>query len=450
MEMNEGSSFSTEEEPVEEETEVRVKIRYSVFFDGTLNNRTNTEARENNTSAFQDHSGSDSYQNDLSNVAKMEPYIDASEGFDMTLKLYIEGAGTTDEGGDSTLGYALGQGSTGVKAKVGIGITKLNAAIRKNVENDAIIEELAFDIFGFSRGAAAARYFIYVLLSDVPIRRGRHTQPARPIYQRLEAAGYQISASRVKVRFVGLYDTVASEGINHSNDTYSLKLDSIGRSEVEQVVHLIASDEHRANFSLTNINSAAGKNKQVFLPGAHSDIGGGYRDDSHESLCLNESHNKKYLEDDRAQLIKWGYYREDEIWIESPPMVNPHGGMHGAPPLHSLLVARKGIRNHYDRIPLHIMADLACKAGMNIRNKINSVEKVPQTLASIFSDLKSYAEGEGFDADKWLSGHPYPWLADLRHDYMHFSAHLTRSAVVLKPHKPNLENGVRQRPEHDG
>jgi hypothetical protein len=40
------STFTTTEEEPEKEKEVRLKVRYSVFFDGTLNNRNNIDARE--------------------------------------------------------------------------------------------------------------------------------------------------------------------------------------------------------------------------------------------------------------------------------------------------------------------------------------------------------------------------------------------------------------------
>jgi len=452
-ELGEGAfaAVEEEEEQPEEQKEVRVKVRYSVFFDGTLNNRTNTEARQQDSSAFKEHGEkSDSYQNDLSNVAKMELYVDDASGFDVSLHTYVEGIGTTDEGGDSTVGYALGMGTTGVKAKVNIGLAKINALISEVVSDDAIIEELVFDIFGFSRGAAAARYFIYQLLSDTPNRRGKVTIPARPIYLRLQNAGYQIEPKNLKVRFVGLYDTVASEGISHSNDTYSLKLDAIGRPEVEKVIHLVSADEHRTNFSLTNINSVGGRGKQIFLPGAHSDIGGGYRDNTDESLKLNESFSASELETDRRRLIEWGYYRDSEIQVETPPVAySPQAGAY--PSLSSLMAKRSGIKHHYGRIPLQIMAEFAKQAGMNISSNLERKERVSSDLSGIYSDLKSYALGGGtLSPEKWLSNHPYPWLAGLRHDYLHFSAHLTPSAVVLTPHKPNLVKNQRKRIVHNG
>ena len=39
-----------------------------------------------------------------------------------------------------------------------------------------------------------------------------------------------------------------------------------------------SAEEHRMHLSLHNINSAKAKGEQYFLPGVHSDIGGGYLD----------------------------------------------------------------------------------------------------------------------------------------------------------------------------
>ena len=52
---------------------------------------------------------------------------------------------------------------------------------------------------------------------------------------------------------LGLFDTVASFGLIHKNDVSQLNL-KMG-AKPNKVVHLIASDEYRENFKLTNIDS---------------------------------------------------------------------------------------------------------------------------------------------------------------------------------------------------
>src|SRR5690625_2075325 len=83
-----------------------VTIRCALFFDGTLNNWVNVNARKTNSEAYQatkslwhratgwgSDKGDGSYENEESNIARMEPHIEDSDGFDLTLKVYTEGAG---------------------------------------------------------------------------------------------------------------------------------------------------------------------------------------------------------------------------------------------------------------------------------------------------------------------------------------------------------------------
>ncbi|WP_435524744.1 hypothetical protein [Chryseobacterium indoltheticum] len=52
-----------------------INVALGVFFDGTLNNKTNSDARKGNTESYQDHGGdpsdNNSYNNDWSNVARL-------------------------------------------------------------------------------------------------------------------------------------------------------------------------------------------------------------------------------------------------------------------------------------------------------------------------------------------------------------------------------------------
>lgn len=81
-----------------------------------------------------------------------------------------------------------------------------------------------------------------------------------------------------EVRFLGIFDTVAAIGgisnffdINgRSNPRVKLELRP---SVAKKVFHITAMNEYRYNFSL---NSIQGMWPELSLPGAHSDIGGGY------------------------------------------------------------------------------------------------------------------------------------------------------------------------------
>ncbi len=115
------------------------------------------------------------------------------------------------------------------------------------------------DIIGFSRGAAQARDFANL------IRR----------------KGVKIKGKKIKlrVRFLGLFDTVASHGIpgNNINIGYDLKV----RDHIDYVAHATANDERRHFFPLHSIHPRRGqrntlKRHEKGFPGAHSNVGGGY------------------------------------------------------------------------------------------------------------------------------------------------------------------------------
>ncbi|MEW4366897.1 T6SS phospholipase effector Tle1-like catalytic domain-containing protein, partial [Aliikangiella maris] len=379
----------------------------------------------------------------ITNVAKMEHYVDVSPKFEHSLSVYIEGIGTRDLEKDSTVGYAFGTQSTGVKKKVEKGITETLEEIKSVVKEETVIDKLVIDVFGFSRGAAAARYYIY---QAVVVKKLLH---------RLRAESYQIATANLSVAFVGLYDTVASEGLSHANDTRSLKLDAISHVAVKKVIHLVAADEHRANFSLTNIKSAGSRGKEIFLPGVHSDIGGSYAPSSDEvELEINHAYSHSALEQDRAQLIDEGWYYPNEIAISSPPQYNLspmsyHQGIPPPPAKNKLLVTRRHIRHDYDKIPLHIMAEFAKAAGMVFLSSIQE-ESIPSRLMPVYDSLLSYAQNNHSCLSHWFQRNNPDWLRWLRHDYCHYSAHYTLVGGLIAANKPNIKGNKRGRKIYAG
>ena len=172
-----------------------IEVTFGVFIDGTLNNKANTKLRykvegkadpllekgesttataeekkvfEKNTDTknsflkFIDVGGygdDTSYHNDYTNVARL--WFCTQENY----RAYIEGMGTDDFKEDVSDGYAFGSGLTGIRGKVRKGCEKLATKIvdeRKNKENRTkILTQVTVDVFGFSRGAAAARNMAY-------------------------------------------------------------------------------------------------------------------------------------------------------------------------------------------------------------------------------------------------------------------------------------------------
>jgi len=124
------------------------------------------------------------------------------------------------------------------------------------------IEAVNLYVFGFSRGAAAARSFCtrmrtYLAKLDIKFK--------------------------INIKFLGLFDTVASVGSAHSSRALYGKedghhswaaMDLMFPSGIDKTVHLVAAHEVRGSFPITSIAGMTGE--EIVFPGVHSDVGGGY------------------------------------------------------------------------------------------------------------------------------------------------------------------------------
>jgi hypothetical protein len=384
--------------PVEDKETVRIRV--SLFYDGTGNNRTNVILGPA-------HSADDSYKASKSNIALLERVGLSRPGPDVDhhFTVYTEGIGTVDGGSDSSYGQGLGKGDTGVEAKVERGVDEAVKRIVSHAAGREIIH-LHIDTFGFSRGAAAARYCVWVCLN----------QPGKTMKSRIQALGGVVG--EVEVKFVGLFDTVASHGLIHFDDTADLHLDAI--SAAGKVIQLAAAEEHRDNFRLTNIVSAGTKGTEFFLPGVHSDIGGGYMlfEDENDWLLLDFSGGygpQKVMQREIDWLSAAGWYRADELSKDSANF--------------RLEGNRNGIGNLYSRIPLRLMAEFARDTGVHFQSVIEDDHNIPPDNAvlqaanqAIVAMVKS---GGGKTPGMWFTVNPASdpaWHKLLRHNQLHFSA----------------------------
>ena len=247
--------------------------------------------------------------------------------------------------------------------------------------------------------------------------------------------------------FAGLYDTVSSYGFkligdSYINNTAELNLKAV--RQAKKVIQLVAAEEHRKNFSLTNVNSAGFKMHEIFLPGVHSDIGGGYRDNAKEDQDVHWSFDQKSAEEDRSYLIAAGWYTEKELTLKKS---SHRRGKHQVREV-TLNAKRENLKNHYSRIPLHIMARLARESKISINSKLERDDDIPPELGDVKSKLDSYVNKVIGSKDKksspkdWLE--KKSWLCSLRHDYLHFSARYEFG------HEPCLDNGKRYRKQYEG
>ncbi|WP_312242056.1 DUF2235 domain-containing protein, partial [Pantoea sp.] len=193
--------------------------------------------------------------------------------------------GTEDGAGDSTHGMGTGRGDTGVVRKTDKAVAALAAGIQDYLLQHAnagsgTIKELQFDIFGFSRGAAAARHFANRVFSQ-------DSAIIAAIKAGLDDTEFSGTPGG-KTRFLGIFDTVAAigtpvNGLNpHSADTGEVNL-MLRPGVADKVFHITAQHECRFNFALNSVKPAW---PELALPGAHSDIGGGYNPDEHEAYFL--------------------------------------------------------------------------------------------------------------------------------------------------------------------
>ena len=268
-----------------------IDVVLNLFFDGTQNNKNNTQLGEKSSLSNGDD---DSYTNDYSNVAKGYDAVDPNA--DRQVKVYIEGIGTVDSKRDNlswaggipnNIGSPMGEGDRGIEAKVTRGCIKAAQVLSKKYKGKEI-SVLKINVFGFSRGAAAARHFVHIChkpalvmtvnrynMRVLPPKDYEHpenetkTETAflldkheKDFTDRYGYFGACLLKSGVKVKeirfnFAGLYDTVASYGLNHrgnwfvKNDSEQLHLDAVKNCRV--VVQFATQEEFRENFSLTNV-----------------------------------------------------------------------------------------------------------------------------------------------------------------------------------------------------
>ncbi|MCT8272728.1 T6SS phospholipase effector Tle1-like catalytic domain-containing protein [Xanthomonas translucens] len=270
----------------------RMSLSFSIFFDGTRNNRD-----------YDHEDGS------LSNIARLYESHDFNENKGV-FRLYVPGVGTPfpmigerrahpdgasmGEMGAERIRYAFLYIANRIKAKLTgtYFVDEVPAKVTSAVANQNLlwqwagslaamlaastkpkIDEIVFDVFGFSRGAAAARSFI----SDLNYFFGNNTREGNS----------KFCGIPMRIRFLGIFDTVASVGYAGS---FPLPVDGhqdwgdeprlVVGDKVEQCVHIVAAHEARHSFPVDLIRRKNGtygaRHIEIVYPGVHSDVGGGY------------------------------------------------------------------------------------------------------------------------------------------------------------------------------
>lgn len=278
-----------------------LNIRVALFFDGTANNRYNVLEADRNISGGNLYDllrlQHGSYRSQQSNVARMAELYRTGDIDDYEVKVfYIEGVATSPrpavykEGGfDSLLGSATGMGRWGILACAKRGYRMILRMLRDvqgrySLRTKVTIENLRLDLFGFSRGAAAARVFCNKLQDD---------------YGAFKGESYTVK--KIQTEFMGLFDTVTAYGFPPSAFVNGVRKLPLTAKLPLLTVHFIAADEIRELFALVRSRSARAGSKEIIIPGCHSDIGGSYRN------YLYEDYSHCGKSDD--ELVKEGWKR---------------------------------------------------------------------------------------------------------------------------------------------
>lgn len=146
-------------------------------------------------------------------------------------------------------------------------------------------------IFGFSRGAYTARVLAAMLYKVGLLSKGNEELVpfawemfTNKCFQDQEpCVGFRRTFARVvNVHFLGLWDTVSSVGWMWNPSHYQY---TFTNPSVHVIRHAVALDERRAYF-VQNLWGHGTDVEQVWFPGVHSDVGGGYEDAKLSVLAL--------------------------------------------------------------------------------------------------------------------------------------------------------------------
>lgn len=254
------------------------------FFDGTGNNAANSlndpKKYGNITNICRLHRALFGETIDspttVSSTREDESYAEA--------KMYIEGIGTLNGKENSNYAMATGDNPIGYSGysyadKLAKGLEGLDFLVEHNRHN-----EIELFVYGFSRGATLARDFAKRALAN----------------------------NKVKIKFLGIFDTVVSLPLHRPNIHFSDQ----ELNRIDNILHLVAINETRKYFPLTSIFSDHGKDslveiknsndhkvKEIFVPGAHADVGGGYIKDA-ENIYLNGIRNTQNALQKKLDKIK--------------------------------------------------------------------------------------------------------------------------------------------------
>jgi hypothetical protein len=266
-------------------------VWFTAFFDGTGNN------------FHDDGNGLTEVEGvKYSNIAKLWQFAHlADRDVPRLARRYVEGVGTPcakvgDSGGGLDKALGMAAASKG-ELRIRWMLNELNSHVSVNMP---AVSQINIAVFGFSRGATEARAFVRMLTEQLAEHIG-----GRLLWRRPNMKG---TRPEVVVYFMGILDTVSSTGFGGSGIESGLEcilgpvlggalyyIDDGGHASwandlripdyVRRCVHFVASHECREKFpgdSVREDQKIPSNCVEIFYPGMHSDVGGGYTRNSQE------------------------------------------------------------------------------------------------------------------------------------------------------------------------
>lgn len=436
----------------ERQVEQRITLCIGVFFDGTGNNlfnaATGAACRAEEQGFRQDQAESiarhcqkfmrdpdSSYANADTNIVRLyRLYQDDTQRAveqdekSAAIPVYIEGIGTQAGQPDSALSMGTGLGASGVLGCVQTfpaAFAKQYVLFQRN-NPEIIVEAIEFDLFGFSRGAAAARHFANEVL-----------KVSGGIAAMGLAKCFSWQRAKVKLNFIGLFDTVTAVADPRRGDFTPTDIANPGVNLylpagcAAKVVHLVAHDEYRRNFALTSV---APQHQEIALPGAHADLGGGYEPEMTERLLLTRprASRERYGTDSHAA---WSYRQaqlelvqfQREPWFDPGSMTMKIDTWRNSLPRNrsdlpeteviAAIRLERQVRGELSLVYLRVMHRLAVDHGVALSPiPMTAALAIPDELQGIATKLQASAQGAPLRIDQ----------ADARllfGRYVHLSAH---------------------------
>ena len=215
---------------------------------------------------WNDPSDAEAEGSGITNVLRLHKAVSRDDSSNFTR--YIPGVGNEEEHGffGRVLGGALGWGAFRIRDEA-------YAVLVTNYRpGDRIF------LFGFSRGAAIAR-MLGAMIDKEGIPEALTIE--KDDDGRIADCNPKGERHPVEVEMLGVWDTVGAFGI--PVDLFGIPFQRINlfrdltvAPNVKKAYHLVAIDENRDAFVPSLMNRDPGRIEEVWFPGVHSDVGGGY------------------------------------------------------------------------------------------------------------------------------------------------------------------------------